>query len=250
MNDKSVADGLDELMSELNAEIAAEKVVEDVANPEVEDVIVIDEPVGVPEVVTKDFVEQKLDAIETAEKIEKQEKTKKTVQVKKVARAPKAEKRTEPRVTYKDGYGKMLEQRIKNSKEVLALTKDIDKEEQVKEVRELEKLLDDKTVFSQKKVCEKVIGLYTFLTGGCDLNTVLKIAFSTFKQDGYLEGGKKGNLYQALLKKPYSKDTANAQMGQVMNMLPKLGIAVKVGHRLTPDPESNLLPLIYQKMRI
>lgn len=235
MNEKQIASDLDEFMSTLNKE---------------EEVIVIDEPAGIPEVVTKDFVEQKLIALEKVEKVEKQEKTAKPAKAKKVVKAPKEKKVSEPRITYKDGYGKMLEQRIKNSKDVLALTKDIDKEEQVKEVKELEKLLDDKTVFSQKKVCEKVVQLYTFLTGGCSLNTVLKIAFETFKQDGYLDGGKKGNLYQALLKKPYSPDTANAQSAQVMNMLPKLGIAVKVGHRLSPDPESNLLPLIYQKMGI
>ena len=235
MNEKQIASDLDEFMSTLNKE---------------EEVIVIDEPAGIPEVVTKDFVEQKLIALDKVEKIYRLEKTAKPAKAKKVAKSPKEKKVSEPRITYKDGYGKMLEERIKNSKDVLALTKYISKEKQVKQVQELVKLLDDKTVFSQKKVCEKVVQLYTFLTGGCSLNTVLKIAFETFKRDGYLDGGKKGNLYQALLKKPYSPDTANAQSAQVMNMLPKLGITVKVGHRLSPDPESNLLPLIYQKMGI
>lgn len=58
MNENQIAEDLDELMSTLNTE----------------DVIVIDEPVGIPEVVTKDFVEQKLIALDKVEKVRKARK--------------------------------------------------------------------------------------------------------------------------------------------------------------------------------
>lgn len=205
---------LDALMISLNAD-AQQATVE-------EDVIVIDEP-ETPETISDEFVEKKLESIEKAELAEKEAQPKKT-------RAQKSG------ITYKNGFGAVFAERVKDSTV------------EAEEIKFLKEKLDDKTFFTQKKVCEKVIYLFSWLTGKAVLNTVLEIAFKTLKRDGYLEGGKKGNLYKALLEKPYSPGTANAQMGQVMNMFPKLNLTSKEGHKMTANAESNLLYLIYAKM--
>lgn len=212
---------IDELLVEINNE-----------TPSAKDEIVVERPT----IINKEVVEAKIEALNAeAEEAKKEAKS----------IAPKAK-----HVTYKDGYAKMLEERMKNSAKVFSLTKDLSEEEQKKELDELRLALDDKSKFSQKKVCEKVVGLFTYLSDNASLNPVLKIAFNVLKNDGFIESGKKGNLYQALLKKPYSPQTATAQLGQVMNMLPRLGITLKAGHKMTPNPESNLLPMIYSKMGI
>ncbi len=213
---------IDELMVEINKEA-----------PSAEEEIVVERPTIT---INKEVVEKKIEILNAeAEEAKKEAKS----------IAPKAK-----HVTYKDGYAKMLEERMKNSAKVFSLTKDLSEEEQKKELDELRLALDDKSKFSQKKVCEKVVGLFTYLSDNASLNPVLKIAFNVLKNDGFIESGKKGNLYQALLKKPYSPQTATAQLGQVMNMLPRLGITLKAGHKMTPNPESNLLPMIYSKMGI
>ncbi|MVX56836.1 hypothetical protein [Parasutterella muris] len=213
---------IDELMVEINKEA-----------PSAEEEIVVERPTIT---INKEVVEKKIEILNAEAEEAKKE-------VKSIA--PKAK-----HVTYKDGYAKMLEERMKNSAKVFSLTKDLSEEEQKKELDELRLALDDKSKFSQKKVCEKVVGLFTYLSDNASLNPVLKIAFNVLKNDGFIESGKKGNLYQALLKKPYSPQTATAQLGQVMNMLPRLGITLKAGHKMTPNPESNLLPMIYSKMGI
>lgn len=213
---------IDELMVEINKEA-----------PSAEEEIVVERPTIT---INKEVVEKKIEILNAeAEEAKKEAKS----------IAPKAK-----HVTYKDGYAKMLEERMKNSAKFFSLTKDLSEEEQKKELDELRLALDDKSKFSQKKVCEKVVGLFTYLSDNASLNPVLKIAFNVLKNDGFIESGKKGNLYQALLKKPYSPQTATAQLGQVMNMLPRLGITLKAGHKMTPNPESNLLPMIYSKMGI
>lgn len=82
---------------------------------------------------------------------------------------------------------------------------------------------------TQKKVAEKVVMLFAYLKNGGNLNEVLRRTFTLLAADGYVQMGKTGNLTANLLAKPYSPGTANAQGGQMMQMLPLLKIAL-------PDP--------------
>lgn len=98
---------------------------------------------------------------------------------------------------------------------------------------------------TQKKVAEKVVMLFGWLKNGGSLNTVLDITFRTLIKDGEIQSGEKGNLWQALLAKPYSKGTANAQGGQMMAMLPMLKIATKTEKgKLVANPNSLILAAV------
>lgn len=109
------------------------------------------------------------------------------------------------------------------------------------EMVELEAKVAVAGYITQIKVKEKINHHFKVLRGGASMNKVVEIALRTLKTDGYLTGGRKGNLYQALLKKPYSDGTANAQMGQIMDMFPKLGMTTKVKSKLEPIADSAVL---------
>lgn len=105
----------------------------------------------------------------------------------------------------------------------------------------LKKLIEE-TTFSQKKVKAKAFHLIDFLCGRAkNANTVIKIALETLKKDGYIETGEKGNLFQALLKKPYTKDTARAQSGQIIYMFPLLKFCTKEKDKLIATESVNYL---------
>lgn len=94
---------------------------------------------------------------------------------------------------------------------------------------------------TQKKVAEKVVMLFAYLKNGGGLNEVLRRTFTLLAKDGYVQMGKTGNLTADLLAKPYSPGTANAQGGQMMQMLPLLRIALPDTAnkgRLVVNPES------------
>lgn len=94
---------------------------------------------------------------------------------------------------------------------------------------------------TQKKVAEKVVMLFAYLKNGGGLNEVLRRTFTVLAKDGYVQMGKTGNLTADLLAKPYSPGTANAQGGQMMQMLPLLRIALPDTAnkgRLVVNPES------------
>ena len=93
----------------------------------------------------------------------------------------------------------------------------------------------------QKKVAEKVIILFTMFKQKKDWNEVMYRTFKLLLTDGYLNVKKGGNLYNNLLAKPYSSGTANAQMGQMAQMLPLLKICHKNGEILTPNEDSTIL---------
>lgn len=88
-----------------------------------------------------------------------------------------------------------------------------------------------KDASTQKKVAEKVVMLFGYLKNGGNLNEVLRRTFTVLAKDGYVQMGKTGNLFLNLLEKPYSVGTANAQGGQMLQMLPLLKIAL-------PDPSN------------
>jgi hypothetical protein len=98
------------------------------------------------------------------------------------------------------------------------------------------------------KVREKAIMLFGWLKAGGELNKVMDITFRVLHRDGELTSGEKGNLTKALLAKPYSKGTANSQANQMFMLLPELGIALKEKGKLTPNPDSALLPMVYSQL--
>lgn len=98
---------------------------------------------------------------------------------------------------------------------------------------------------TQKKVAEKVVMLFGWLKNGGKLNQVMDITFRQLITDGEIQSGEKGNLHQALLAKPYSKGTANAQGGQMMAMLPMLKIAtMSEKGKLVANPNSVILDAV------
>lgn len=104
---------------------------------------------------------------------------------------------------------------------------------------------------TQKKVAEKVVLLFSYLKTGGKLNEVLNRTFRVLVKDGYVQMGKQGNLFADLLAKPYSVGTANAQGGQMMQMLPLLKIALPDASnkgRLVVNPDSVILMRMVQML--
>lgn len=95
---------------------------------------------------------------------------------------------------------------------------------------------------SQKKVQEKAVMLFGYMSKGGTLNEVMKRAFTVLVRDGFITSGDKGNLHANLLTKPYSLGTARAQAGQMLCLFPMLKIALKDGRgRLVANPDSLIL---------
>lgn len=104
---------------------------------------------------------------------------------------------------------------------------------------------------TQKKVAEKVVMLFGWLKNGGKLNQVMDITFRTLIADGEIQSGEKGNLHQALLAKPYSKGTANAQGGQMMAMLPMLKVAtLSEKGKLVANPNSMILDAVKAQLSL
>lgn len=179
------------------------------------------------------------------------------------AAKPKKEKKAkepkEPRVTYVTGKAAdVLKARLgdKTSEMLVLEVEDagLDPAELEAKQHELLKLLNTRPGTSdggatQKKVAEKVVILFGWLKNGGSLNRVLEITFQTLLKDGEIQSGEKGNLWQALLAKPYSKGTANAQGGQMLQLLPMLKIANKTEKgKLVANPNSMILMAVKAQM--
>jgi len=112
---------------------------------------------------------------------------------------------------------------------------------------ELLKMLDARPGTSeqggtQKKVAEKIVMLFGWMSKGGTLNEVMRRTFEVLIRDGEITSGEKGNLQQNLLAKPYSIGTTRAQAGQMMSMLPMLKIVTKADKgRLVANPNSIVL---------
>lgn len=99
--------------------------------------------------------------------------------------------------------------------------------------------LDGQTV--QKKVAEKVIQLFTYMSKGGNLNKVMRLAFTTLINEGQLTFGKQGTFQDVLLANGFSLGTARAQSGQIKQLFPLLKIVTVAGDTLKPNPESIIL---------
>lgn len=117
------------------------------------------------------------------------------------------------------GFAGVLKNRIGEDISSLYITEDCDEETKKKENETVIAMLDDRVLCSQKKVAEKMLAFFPFLTGHSnECNKVLKIAFTLLHQEGALTTTKNGNLFKALRANGYSAGTANAQSGQVFTL--------------------------------
>ena len=109
-------------------------------------------------------------------------------------------------------------------------------------------MLDDRVLCSQKKVAEKMLAFFPFMTGHSeDCNKVLKIAFTLLHEEGALTTTKNGNLFKALRSNGYSEGTANAQSGQVFTLFQLLKIVgPNVGEGVVRRFEENLSSHVYK----
>lgn len=237
----NAADGLpgdDAGLIDLNDEAAIEAAIADIEKAEaVQDHYAAEE--GAPEA----------EAATVSDKPKKEKKAKEP-------KEPKA-----PRVTYVGNKAsEVLKARLGDkTNEMLVLEVEdasLDPAELEAKQSELLKLLNTRPGTSdggatQKKVAEKIVMLFGWLKNGGKLNQVMDITFRTLIADGEIQSGEKGNLWAALLAKPYSKGTANAQGGQMMAMLPMLKIATKSEKgKLVANPNSMILLAVRNQLSL
>lgn len=92
-----------------------------------------------------------------------------------------------------------------------------------------------------KKIGEKTTNLYAHLAKGAALSNYTRIAINFLVQNDEMTSKQLKDTY---LSRPYSDGTSSSQCTQLMHLLPALGIAIKSGGRLIPNPNSTLLPLL------
>lgn len=91
------------------------------------------------------------------------------------------------------------------------------------------------------KIGEKATNLFAHIAKGAALSNYTRIAINFLVQNDEMTSKQ---LKDAFLSRPYSEGTSSSQTTQMMNLLPALGIAIKSGGRLIPNPTSTLLPLL------
>lgn len=86
-----------------------------------------------------------------------------------------------------------------------------------------------------KKVGAKAVNLMAHLQGCAKLECYTEFAMKILLEEGKLE---RSDLVKRLVARPYSQGTANSQTGQIMQLLPALKIANKVGSTLELNNDS------------
>lgn len=107
-----------------------------------------------------------------------------------------------------------------------------------KRQREIKAMID---TCPQKKVAEKGVMLFGWMSKGGKLNDVMHRAFKVLIRDGEITTGSQGNLHKELASKPYSPGTCSAQAGQIACLFPMLGITGKEKGKLVANSESVIL---------
>lgn len=164
-----------------------------------------------------------------------------------VKKAKKAEETA--RETIKTiGIAGVLKNRIGADISKLYMTEDCDEETKQKENETIVAMLDDRVLCSQKKVAEKMLAFFPFMTGHSEeCNKVLKIAFTLLHEEGALTTTKNGNLFKALRSNGYSEGTANAQSGQVFTLFQLLKVVgPNVGEGMVRRFEENPSSHVYK----
>lgn len=91
------------------------------------------------------------------------------------------------------------------------------------------------------KIGEKATNLFAHVAKGAALSNYTRIAINFLVQNDEMTSKQLKDTY---LSRPYSEGTSSSQCTQLMRLLPELGIAIKSGGRLIPNPNSTLLPLL------
>lgn len=93
------------------------------------------------------------------------------------------------------------------------------------------------------KIGEKVTNLYAHLGKGATLSLYTRKAIDHLVAAGEMTSKSLRDVYMVR----YSEGTASSQATQMMKLLPTLGLAIRDGQRLLPNPNSTLLPLLTVK---
>lgn len=92
-----------------------------------------------------------------------------------------------------------------------------------------------------KKVGEKVVNLLQVVAGSGKLSVYTQQALDVLMETGECTIADIKQKYRA---HPYTVGTANAQSGQMSQLLPALKIVTKQGNKLIANPDSALLPML------
>ena len=98
-----------------------------------------------------------------------------------------------------------------------------------------------------KKVGEKAVLLFKYLTKGGEMNEVMKRAFTVLVDKGELTSGDKGNLQANLIEK-YSLGTTRSQSNQMFMLFPALKITIREKGRMVPNPDSVILARVQKDL--
>lgn len=93
------------------------------------------------------------------------------------------------------------------------------------------------------KIGEKATNLYAHLGKGATLSLYTRKAIDHLVAAGEMTSKSLRDVYMVR----YSDGTASSQATQMMKLLPTLGLAIRDGQRLLPNPNSTLLPLLTVK---
>lgn len=91
-----------------------------------------------------------------------------------------------------------------------------------------------------KKIGEKVTNMLGHIGRGNALSNYTRIALNFLVQNSEMSSKQLKDAYMTR----YSEGTASSQCTQLMHLLPAMGIAIKRGNVLIPNPSSTLLPML------
>lgn len=81
-----------------------------------------------------------------------------------------------------------------------------------------------------KKVGEKLVNAYAHLTGGTSLSVYTELALELILTKGEITSQ---DIFERYRARPYSEGTSRSQSGQLMKVLPLMGVAKREGQKLT-----------------
>lgn len=95
---------------------------------------------------------------------------------------------------------------------------------------------------SGTKVQNRQTFIFEFIAGkSAKLNGVIQTALTILSKDGYIAMGIEGNLYKALIAKPYSPNAAKAMGGNTVLALKSLKVVIDEAGKLVANPNSLIL---------
>lgn len=98
-----------------------------------------------------------------------------------------------------------------------------------------------------KKVAEKLVNAYAHLTTGGSLSVYTELALELILTKGEITSK---DIFDRYLARPWSEGTARSQSGQLMQVLPMMGIAKREGQKLTLNRDSVMAQIFADKLGI